>query len=118
MMGNSLMDKKSSIDIISIKDYRQKRLDKTQARKLVTEITNRFPANIRYSKHALEELKKDDLTVADVLNIIKSSDARIINEPDFEKGSYRYRLETKRIVVVVSFDSSTSFAVITAWRKS
>ena len=111
------MDKKSSIDIISTKDYRQKRLDKTQARKLVTEITNRFPTNIRYSAHALEELKKDNLTTSDVLNIIKSADAKIIKEPDFEKGSYRYRLETQRIVVVVSFDSPTSFVVITAWRK-
>ena len=65
----------------------------------------------------MDELKKDDLTIADVLNIIKSSDARITKEPELANGSYRYRLETKRITVVVAFESATSFVVVTAWRN-
>lgn len=112
-----------NIDLISIddiminNDYRTKRLSRTEARKKVTEVVNRYPSHIRYSKHALEELQNDNLTTSDVLNIIKSSDAKILKEPDFEKGSYRYRLETKRITVVVAFDSPTSFVVVTAWRN-
>lgn len=103
---------------MSTKDYRAKRLDKNQARKLVTGIIRRYPFNIRFSRHALDELEKDNLTTSDILNVMKSPDAKIFNEAEFEKGSYRYRLETNRLTVVIAFDSSTSFVVVTAWRKN
>lgn len=102
---------------MSFDDIRTTKLNRIQARKLVTEIIHKFPANIRFSKHALEELCKDKLTTSDALNVIKSPDAKIISEGELEKGSYRYRLETNRILVVISFDTPTSFVVVTAWRK-
>lgn len=92
-------------------------MGKTQARKLVTEIANKHPANIQFSRHALQELENDDLVVSDILNVIKSPDAKIIGEGEYEKSSYRYRLETNRIMVVISFDTLTSFVVVTVWRK-
>lgn len=100
------------------RDIRSKRLDKTQARKLVTEIVNKHPTNIRFTRHALEELRNDNLIISDVLNVIKSSDAKVIDEPEFINGSYRYRLATNRIGVVIAFDSPISCVVVTAWRKN
>jgi len=102
---------------MSLNDIRTIRLNRMQARKLVTQIVHKWPAHIRFSKHALEELRKDNLTTSDALNVIKSPDAKIMSEGELEKGSYRYRLETNRILVVISFDTPTSFVVITAWRK-
>lgn len=99
-------------------DYRTRRLDKTQARKLVLKILNRTPEKVRFSWHALKELTNDNLTTGDALNVLKSADARIIHEPDFENGSYRYRIGTRKIVIVVAFDSPESFVVVTGWRKT
>lgn len=93
------------------------RLDRNQARKRITYIINNTPELLRFSRHALEELKKDKLTTVDVLNVMKSPDAHIVDEPELENGSYRYRLGTKKIMVVVAFDSPKSLIVVTAWRK-
>ncbi len=76
-----------------------------------------FPSHIRFSNHALEEITKDDLTTVDILNVIKSPNSRIVGEGELENGSYRYRLGTRKIIVVISFDSPKSFVVVTAWRK-
>ncbi len=62
-------------------------------------------------------MKKDGLTTVDVLNIIKSPSAKVLHEGELEKGTYRYRLETGSITVVVAFSSQTSLVVVTAWRK-
>lgn len=102
---------------MSNNDYRSKRLDKTQARKLIAKIVNQNPSGVRYSKHAFTEMKDDNLTVNDILNVIKSPDAKILEDAELEKGSYRYRLQTEKIMVVIAFDSPTSFVVVTAWRK-
>jgi arginine/ornithine N-succinyltransferase beta subunit len=98
-------------------DYRSTRLDKTQARKLVTEIMSRYPSNVRFSKHARKELAKDDLTTVDALNVLKSSSAHIKNMPDFKDGSWRYTVETNLIGICVAFDTQTSLAVVSGWRK-
>ena len=102
---------------MSITDYRTQKLDRNQARKLISEIAHRYPAHIRFSRHALEEIRKDNLTTADILNVIKSSSAKVLHGGELENGTYRYRLETGSITVVVSFDSQTNLVVVTAWRK-
>lgn len=98
-------------------DFRTRKLNKNQARKLIAEVVKKHPSHIRFSKHSLEELRKDNLTTSDALNVIKSNDSKILNDADLEKGSYRYRLETLNIMVVISFDSPNSLVVVTAWRK-
>ena len=102
---------------MSIIDYRAQRLDRNHARKLILEIAQRHPAQIRFSNHALEEMRKDNMTTVDVFNIIKSPSAKILHEGEMERGTYRYRLETQNMMVVVAFDSKTSLAIVTAWRK-
>ena len=98
-------------------DLRIHKLNRNQARKLITEIAVQDPGNIRFSKHALEELGKDNLTTGDVLNVIKSPAAKIVDEPEMEHGSYRYRLMTNNIGVVLAFVSKTACVVVTAWRN-
>lgn len=98
-------------------DYRSIRLDKTQARKLVFEILNRFSFNVRFSGHALKELAADNLKTGDALNVLKSTDARIYKQPDLKDGSWRYTVETNQIGVVVAFGSETHMTIVTAWRK-
>lgn len=94
-----------------------KRLDRNRARKQIAYIIHHYPVLVRFSRHALEELKKDGLTTVDVMNVMKSPDAQIVDEPELEHSSYRYRLGTRKIVVVVAFDSPKSLVVVTAWRK-
>lgn len=79
---------------------------------------NLHPQNVVFSRHALEELKADRLTTVDALNILKSADSRILTEGEFETGSYRYRLETKNIMIVISFwETGDGLIVVTAWDK-
>ena len=93
-----------------------KKLDKLDARKLAIEIVN--TGIVRFSAHAKDEMKNDDLNQIDITNVLLSADARILKEPDFEKGTYRYCIETKRIAAVVAFNDSQSLTVVTAWRKT
>ncbi len=108
----------STIDLMSTFDYKTKRLDRNEARKLITKIMNHMPHKVFFSRHALEELKKDGLTTLDAINILKSPGARIYTDGEFEKGSYRYRLETTNMMVVVAFlELGDGMIIITAWDK-
>jgi hypothetical protein len=66
-----------------------------------------------YSRHAKEEMLADDMTTVDCENVLRGG---VVQPPDFEKGSWRYRVETSRMAVVVAFRSSTELVVVTAWR--
>jgi hypothetical protein len=102
---------------MSTKEIRTKKLNRNEARKQMAKIAEHHPANIRFSLHALFEIKKDRLTTVDIFNVIKSPAAKILHEGELENGTYRYRLETKNITTVIAFDSAKSLVVVTAWRK-
>jgi len=103
-----MVDLKSVIDVTS-------RLSNTRARKLLAEIFNVNPNFISYTKHAFEQMSEDDLKTGDILNVLKAG--KIYNDPEFENGSYRYRVETRNIVVVIAFRKRNYVVVITTWRK-
>ena len=98
-------------------DYRSHKLQKEEARKLLGRIIREYPDNVLFSRHAVEELAKDNLTVVYANNILRSTDAQILVEGEFEKGSYRYRLETTDVCLIIVFNSDQELVVITAWRK-
>jgi hypothetical protein len=98
-------------------DYRSTKLSKPEARKLITEIATRFPYNVRFSGHALREMAADAMTIGDARNLMKSSDSRIVEEGELKDGSWRYRLKTNRMVLVIAFVSETALNVVTAWRR-
>jgi hypothetical protein len=99
-------------------DFKSKKTDKVKARKLIAEIAGSYSSNINFSKHALTELMKDGLTTVDALNVLKSSDSKIHDEGELKDGSYRYRLQTNFITVVVAFwPNGKGLNVVTAWDK-
>lgn len=106
------------IDNMSIADYKSNRLDKNQARKLVRQILAHFSDNINFSSHAILEMEKDDLTTIDILNVLKSLDSRILDEGELVNGSYRYRLETSFLMVVIAFhQNGKGIIIVTVWDK-
>jgi hypothetical protein len=98
-------------------NYKINKMDRSQARKYLSECASKY-TKIIFSKHAIAELENDNLILADALNVLKSPDARIFTEGEFERGSYRYRVETSFLMVVISFnETGDTIIVVTAWDK-
>lgn len=66
-----------------------------------------------FSKHAADEMAKDELESADCLNVLR---AGVCALGGFEAGTWRYRVQTNHITVVIAFRSAEEFVVVTAWR--
>jgi hypothetical protein len=81
------------------------------ARKLIREILR--AGRFVYSRHAKEELLADDLTTVDCENVLRGG---VVGPGEFEHGTWRYRVETSRITVVVAFRSEHELVVVTVWR--
>lgn len=64
--------------------------------------------------HLRREMAKDDLKLPDVLNVVRCGS--IVNAPERENGSWRYRIQTSRIVVVIAFEAPDQIIGVTAWR--
>lgn len=71
--------------------------------------------SVRFSRHALEEMEKDALSEIDITNVLRGG---AVDPAEFENGSWRYRVRTQRIAVVIAFRSEESLVVVTAWRFS
>jgi hypothetical protein len=67
-----------------------------------------------FSGHALEEMKKDNLTEVDVRNCLRGG---VASEGEYVNESWRYRISTSRMAVVITFRSETHAVVVTAWRR-
>jgi hypothetical protein len=70
--------------------------------------------SLAFTKHALEEMKIDDLKFVDVRNILR---AGVVSPGELERGTYRYRVSTSRIAAVIAFRSESHAVVVTAWRR-
>ena len=68
---------------------------------------------LSFTRHAYEEMAKDDLTEVDVRNTLKGGTVR---PGELVSGTWRYRVETRRMATVVTFRSATHAVVVTAWR--
>lgn len=91
------------------------RYDKNKARKLSLELCKK--SKIVFSGHALKELKNDDLDRMDAINVIMSPSAKISKEPEYANGSWRYRIETKNICVVITFvEKPSGIIVVTVFK--
>lgn len=86
-------------------------LDPPRAKQLVREVLAN--GSVSFSNHALEEMEKDNLTAIDVTNVLRGG---AVDPAEFENGSWRYRVRTARIAVIVAFRSETELRVVTAWR--
>lgn len=68
---------------------------------------------VRFSRHALEEMQKDGLAEIDCVNVLRGG---VVEPAEWESGSWRYRVTTNLIVVVAAFRSEAQLVVVTAWR--
>ncbi|MFL5358490.1 DUF4258 domain-containing protein [Archangium sp.] len=69
----------------------------------------------RFSKHAEGEMEKDELSPADVENVLRGG---VVREPEWENGSWRYHVETSKIRVVIAFRDESTLVVVTAMRRN
>ena len=67
-----------------------------------------------YTNHALEELGADQMTTLNCESVLRSG---VVQPPDFQVGTWRYRVETGRMAVVIAFRSHSYFVIVTGWRK-
>lgn len=106
---SSMIDKTSTADHPGF-DYGQA-LAQPDAKRAIHSIV--VAGQVAYSDHAVEELENDALTTVDVVNVLRGG---IVDPAEWENGSWRYRVRTQRMCVVVVIRSETELKVITAWR--
>lgn len=99
---------KSSVDLTL-------RMSRTQARKKLSEFLKLKPNRTIQTKHFRQEMANDDLIMNDVINVLHKG--QILEDPEFENGSYRYRVQTNKIVVVIAFNNPDRVILVTTWRK-
>lgn len=103
-----MIDLKSNIDLES-------KLEKGQARKILSELLNFKPNYIFFTNHSREKMKERNLKSGDILNVLKAG--IIVKVPEFEKGSWRYTVQTTKITVVFAFRTPNQVIVVTSWRN-
>lgn len=67
------------------------------------------------SQHAADEMLADGLTLVDCTNVLRAG--AVTDPADLIKGTWRYRVQTKRITVVVAFRSEQELVIVTTWRN-
>jgi hypothetical protein len=68
---------------------------------------------LTYAGHAKERMARDKLTTQDVVNVLR---AGLVEPSESEHGSWRHRVKTNTICVVVVLVSEREAVVVTAWR--
>ena len=88
-------------------------LSPPEARRLIREILEN--GEVIFTRHARNEMANDDLDANDCLNVLRGG---VEDQPELQgqSNSWRYRVHTPKIWVVVAFASETKLFVITAWR--
>ena len=87
-------------------------LNEAQAKRLIRHILE--SGTVSLSDHALEELAKENMTTVDAVNVLRGG---VVEPAEFERGSWRYRVRTQRMYVVVAFRSEKHLVIVTAWRR-
>jgi hypothetical protein len=88
-------------------------LSPPEARRLIRDIIEN--GSVSFSRHAEDEMAKDNLTMVDATNVLRGG---VVDPGEFENGSWRYRVRTVNIAVIVAFRSDAELRVVTAWRFS
>ena len=86
-------------------------LSPTKAKALIRSVLS--SGEVRFSGHAEQEIARDCLSAVDCVNVLRGG---IVEQPELERGTWRYRVVTQWIAVVVVFRSESVLVVITAWR--
>ena len=65
--------------------------------------------------HAREEMTNDDLSMRDVLRVLRSG---VVEPGELLRNTWRYRVRTSWAYVVVTFRTEDKVVVVTAWRSN
>ncbi len=103
------LDMESNIDLES-------RLNRGQARKLLSELLSKNPNCYSYGGHFKERLIERKMIMGDIINVLHKG--KIFDDAEFENGQWRYRISTSKMTVVIAFNNPTSIRLITCWRES
>jgi len=83
-----------------------------EAKRLILQILK--SGTVTYSRHVKEEILADNMTTLDCENVLRGG---VVLPGEYENGSWRYKVETDRMAVVICFRSKTQLVLVTAWRK-
>ncbi|MBW6512852.1 MAG: DUF4258 domain-containing protein [Desulfuromonadaceae bacterium] len=85
----------------------------TEAKKLIRKILG--GGFVTYAQpHAEDRMRQRSITTVDCANVLRGG---VVAEGELENGSWRYRVYTPRICIVIRFESETVLEVVTAWRE-
>lgn len=70
---------------------------------------------VSFSRHAREEMGKDALEAADCVNVLRGGN---FQPPELISGTWRYRVVTRQICVVIAIPDNETVRVVTAWRTT
>lgn len=99
-------------------DYKTVKLNRNEARKRIAETVTKHPTRVHFTGHAVNALADDGLTTADAWNLLKSTSSKIVDEGELKDGSWRYRLCTTNMVVVIAFEpDGNGINIITCWDR-
>ncbi|QSV46771.1 DUF4258 domain-containing protein [Geobacter benzoatilyticus] len=88
-------------------------LKPSEARKLIQHILK--DGYVTYSRpHAIDRMKEREMDTSDCINILRGGK---VSEGEYENGSWRYRVETPKMAVVVTFVAEDELMIVTAWRE-
>jgi len=84
-----------------------------EAKKLIREILR--GGIVTYSQpHAEERMHQRNISTVDCVNVLRGG---VVAEGEYENGSWRYRVFTPRMCVVIRFEDESMLEVVTAWRE-
>jgi len=86
-------------------------ISRTEMRALLRKIIE--DGEISFSRHALGQMEDRELTSDDCLAVLRAGWCEF---EELINNTWRYRITTHQICVVVAFRSETFAKVITAWR--
>lgn len=88
-------------------------IERALVRKLIREILR--SGEVILTSHASEQLEGRDLELSDCLNVLRGG---WCDFEEFVNETWRYRIVTQKMCVVIAFDSQEALAIVTAWRFS
>lgn len=90
------------------------RLDRNQARKLLSEVVRHGHVNIW--RHCYQAARDDGLTSAHIEAVLTSG--AIHDDAEFEKGAWRYRVHHRWLCVVIQFEDESTVSAVTVFDRS
>ncbi len=109
-------DKLRYSDLMSPSSYKQVKLNTAEVIKRISQLAA-SDFNFVIGEYAKKRMTQRNLVLIDLVNVLLSA-SKYVYPGEEKDGSYRYKVETNKIGVVVSFnDLGTKIVIVTCWRK-